>query len=1108
MASSAGHSLLRPYRGGDDDLEAFLLKFRVVSRIQKWTSEAKRMDHFPLFLDKDAFTVWSALPDVEQTSEEVVHGALRAAFCITPAEAYKKFVARTLRRGESVDVYLADLRRFLRQSGHVEARDTSSGKSCDPVLLEQFLLGIPQVLACQVRLQHALHCMTVDQCADQVRVLVSATQVSAAPVQGARSATFAATSSSSSGPSKRSVLCYRCNKVGHIQRNCPQLPKSPASGEPVCYGCKERGHVRSACPQRKRCAGAAASEDVGHVCVASEIDGPAVALPRIFLPVKRCDAVAFRRCVAAIDSCSTHTLVSRQLAEDLALEVTTSTPDIITVDGNTLKVLGSAVLDVERVDETVFLPFSSVSVSIVPELSVVNADVLLGLNLISQHGGVDLKYADSKLVGASFGQAASASADVPSSDVRNDDGDSPQLLRHVTVEHDGEDVILTTADGSVRWRADVGYWELTWAWKDEPPTRPVGSGIGEYSRHSLSTDQESQFCEEVDMWIRNGWLVPHDQAVHGEPGAVLPLLAVAQTHKESTPVRPCLDYRQLNKLIVSHPGLDVPVCQEKLRQWRSIGNAGSHVLLDISKAYLNIRIAPALAKFQTVVWKGQLFAMERMGFGLSIAPKFMDIIVKWVLRAYADVDNYVDDLYVPKPRLRAVTDQLSQYGLLTKPAEPVVSARVLGLQLSESADGQVRWKRRGDVMPTCQPDAITRREIFKWCGKLTSHYPVGSWLRPACSYLKRLSSLQPGWDDPVSHEVVACCAEVIHRLQTDDPAQGVWSVPEGAQWSLWCDASDIAHGAVIQADGMIVEDGCWLRQKDDRRHINIAELDAVIKGLNLAVQWQVKELTLFTDSKTVAAWLQSVLGNVSRVRVSGLQQVLVQRRLQIITDLVAVTGLTVKVQWISSQQNKADQLTRVPSSWIRCGKTLLARTAPSVTAAVVTVGPFSLDRVSAAQNADPRIVSTRQQVIDGDPVTDPAFVKVKSQLVVHDGMLCRSVKLPPNDAVVIPVIPSSLESDVVRAAHVNCGHASWEGTWRFLRSKCYFPNMAAQCQQFVRHCSPCAAGGEKVVDVELLKRDVGAEVFADVPAADAVADVPAADAVIDVPAPGAVPDAG
>ena len=60
---------------------------------------------------------------------------------------------------------------------------------------------------------------------------------------------------------------------------------------------------------------------------------------------------------------------------------------------------------------------------------------------------------------------------------------------------------------------------------------------------------------------------------------------------------------------------------------------------------------------------------------------------------------------------------------------------------------------------------------------------------------------------------------VVQKSFTDDPAQGVWSVPEAAQWSLWCDASDIAHGAVIQADGMIVEDGCWLRQEDDRRHI-------------------------------------------------------------------------------------------------------------------------------------------------------------------------------------------------------------------------------------------------------------------------------------------------
>ena len=40
--------------------------------------------------------------------------------------------------------------------------------------------------------------------------------------------------------------------------------------------------------------------------------------------------------------------------------------------------------------------------------------------------------------------------------------------------------------------------------------------------------------------------------------------------------------------------------------------------------------------------------MERMGFGLAVAPKFMDIIIKWVLRKFDKVDNYIDDVLSPK----------------------------------------------------------------------------------------------------------------------------------------------------------------------------------------------------------------------------------------------------------------------------------------------------------------------------------------------------------------------------------------------------------------------------------------------------------------------------
>ena len=138
--------------------------------------------------------------------------------------------------------------------------------------------------------------------------------------------------------------------------------------------------------------------------------------------------------------------------------------------------------------------------------------------------------------------------------------------------------------------------------------------------------------------------MPHDSAVHGEPATVLPFLAQVQEHKASTPVRPCLDYRILNDLLASHPDREAPVCDETLRKWRRAGNPSNLRLLDIRKAYLQVHVAPDLQRFQTVIWQGRVYVMTRMGFGMNIAPKFMDIIVRWVTREFPEVDNYVDDV--------------------------------------------------------------------------------------------------------------------------------------------------------------------------------------------------------------------------------------------------------------------------------------------------------------------------------------------------------------------------------------------------------------------------------------------------------------------------------
>ena len=157
----------------------------------------------------------------------------------------------------------------------------------------------------------------------------------------------------------------------------------------------------------------------------------------------------------------------------------------------------------------------------------------------------------------------------------------------------------------------------------------------------------------------------HATDIHGCPACVLLLIAVSQPHKTSTPARPVLDYGHLNKLSVSQPGTKSPVCAESLRQWRLEGEADEFELLYITKAYLQIHVSTELLRFQVVEWRGVRYVMTRMAFGLSVAPKFMDTIIKCTTGCLPETDNYVDNIIVLKSQRTVLTEHLASYSLQT-----------------------------------------------------------------------------------------------------------------------------------------------------------------------------------------------------------------------------------------------------------------------------------------------------------------------------------------------------------------------------------------------------------------------------------------------------------
>ena len=205
-----------------------------------------------------------------------------------------------------------------------------------------------------------------------------------------------------------------------------------------------------------------------------------------------------------------------------------------------------------------------------------------------------------------------------------------------------------------------------------------------------------------------------------------------------------------------------------------------------------------------------------------------------------------------------VRQHLGRFGLVTKEAEHLgheSSVRVLGL----SVDKKLAWSR-DSKLPKAPIEGLTRRALHNWIGELIGHFPVASWLRVACGYLQRCTAAEKvEWDSPVSVGIRAKVDDMVRILRDQgDPVNGSWPVDLKQPAILWADASSLALGVALEIGGTIVVDAAWLRKADDNSHINVSELDAAIRGINLCLRWGVKRFTLKIDSATDCGGLKSV----------------------------------------------------------------------------------------------------------------------------------------------------------------------------------------------------------------------------------------------------------
>lgn len=529
---------------------------------------------------------------------------------------------------------------------------------------------------------------------------------------------------------------------------------------------------------------------------------------------------------------------------------------------------------------------------------------------------------------------------------------------------------------------DGKHWTVRWFWKnDQPPT--LRNKISCYDRN-MNEEKKGEYEKEIERWIEEGILLPWKEEV--EDG-VLSLMAVEQPTKNK--VRPVLDYRELNMQVECHTGDDVTdVCTEKLREWRQMN--GELVLVDLRSAYLQIRVAEHLWKYQLVKYQGRTYCLTRLGFGLSAAPRIMAKILKTVLAKSREVEaatsSYVDDILLNESLLSAekLIAHLNKFGLATKPPERLDGGAALGLRLERGRSGELVFSR-GNILPVL-PKSLTRRELFSVCGKLVGHYPVAGWLRVACSYIKRKAE-GISWNDNVGEYAMSMIKEVMDQVKSADPVRGRWSVNKTTCGSVWCDASSIAIGVLLEIGGEAVEDASWLRKKCDYNHINVAELEAILKGVNLALKWDLREITVITDSSTVYGWVNATLTEEKKIRTKGAAEMIVKRRLGTLKNLIDEFDLKIKIVYVPTSKNKADGLTRVRKGWLTVEKDTHCE--ESVTMCAESVGVVNVEEMHNMHHVgvDRTLFLVRK--------VDPNISRRSVQEVVRNCVKCQSVDPAP-----------------------------------------------------------------------------------------------------------------
>ena len=1050
-------SLPKPFSSGD--VKEWFQRFEICARVNGWEAATKAIK-LPTLLEGEALAIWLELTQEQQEDYRAAKKEIEKAMVPMGFVSLDDFHRRKLRPGEAISLFVHDLKKLIDQ-----AIPNMEKEARDPLLLHQFLAGLPDAITKQLRASGEIR--TLEEAMARARLLmaidlqpVAMLEEKPSEIQLLREQVallteqVATLSTHQQGNNQlqigRRPCCFSCNKVGHVQRDCPYRYQ-----ELKCFGCGQPGHIARNCQRQ--------GNEEGDTLAGQQVP-PLVSPPNNSDDITMVTVTAVKSKATMIkgkfggveiefmlDSGSSVSLVQSDVletAKNIVQENGAKPLQLVTASGDQLPILQHIRASVQLGEFNILHEFVVVKNLVTP--IILGVDFLQENNLVLDFSQIPVAVHRGSPTPTSVTESSFAVAQViPIYETAQAIAHTCTIPTHNESENDivDECAIPNYSDlpkvelpkctkpnlSSIVEKYQKVFCTIPGVTSEGYHVIPTGGNPVRIPPRRIPAHYRAEVTQQIQSMLEQG-IITRSKSPWMAPAVFVP--------KKNGQLRICVDYRELNKRTTkdSYP-LPLPdEVQDRL--------AGSTIFstLDLHSGYWQLPI-DYNDREKTAFCPGPgmgLYEFCRMPFGLSGAPSSFQRLMDKTLHGLPFVTIYLDDILIHskdeqthKSHLETVFQRLSNAGLTlrgTKCHIGMSSVQYLGHVFS--SDGMSPDPNKIKVV-TDWPTPTNITEVRQFLG-LASYYR---------RYIQNFSSIatplhkltQKGipfsWDQ--------ACTFAFNTLKNHLIKAPVLAYPsfeqDAGEFILQTDASAVGLGAILEQQGHVIAYASRSLTSSERNYSVIQrECLAIIFALKQFRHYLLGRSFVLNTDHAPLQWL-------SAQKMEGM----------LCRWALAMQEYNFKIVYRKGSLNtNADALSRLPPTQTPCALTM-------------ALPYYSLSDLQTAQLKDDTlsvVLQTRQCSSDipfQKKWRKPPLHRYKQlwkQLVIIDGVLCRQYSPNPLDQMVtVPILPPSFQKEALIRNHnaPTAGHQGVAKTFERLCREAYWVDMAKHVEQHCRECTVC-----------------------------------------------------